>query len=304
MTQTGYLAAQGFEAELEQELKSNIRHQIGRLFVTDGQAQPAAWAANIWHNLVEIPIRSIGDGAAQLRALQRNWVVYGDQYFRRAQLIQDRLPHVSAKPLIFPQPLPIAPLGSWTLATPDLILAAPHCESARPHGEYHFVEDKMGPPNRAYLKLWEALTRIGRHPKPGELCLDLGASPGGWTWVLAQLGVNVISIDKAPLDPQIMCQPNVTWRQDSAFALKPSTFGPVDWLFCDVICYPQRLYGLVQRWLMEGKVRNFICTIKFQGETDFQTLEKFSAIEHSHLVHLFHNKHELTWILLRDNSAD
>jgi len=30
-------------------------------------------------------------------------------------------------------------------------------------------------------KLWEALTRIGRWPGPGEVALDLGAAPGGWT---------------------------------------------------------------------------------------------------------------------------
>ena len=50
------------------------------------------------------------------------------------------------------------------------------------------VEDKEGPPNRAYLKLWEALVRLRRWPGPGERCLDLGASPGGWTYVLAKLG--------------------------------------------------------------------------------------------------------------------
>ena len=62
------------------------------------------------------------------------------------------------------------------------------------------------PPNRAYLKLWEALTLAanmpdGRMPRPGELCLDLGSSPGGWSWVLQKLGARVISVDKAPLDP-------------------------------------------------------------------------------------------------------
>ena len=35
------------------------------------------------------------------------------------------------------------------------------------NGEVAFVEDRAGPPNRAYLKLWEALVRLGRWPGPG-----------------------------------------------------------------------------------------------------------------------------------------
>ena len=37
-------------------------------------------------------------------------------------------------------------------------------------------------------------------------------------------------------------------------------------------------------------------TLKFQGETDFETAARFAAIPGSRLVHLHHNKHELTWI--------
>ncbi len=74
------------------------------------------------------------------------------------------------------------------------------------------IEDHIGPPSRAYLKLWEALVRFGRWPAPGDRCLDLGASPGGWTWVLAKLGANVTAVDKAPLAPAVAAMPGVTQR--------------------------------------------------------------------------------------------
>jgi len=68
------------------------------------------------------------------------------------------------------------------------------------------------------------------------------------------------------------------------------------WLFSDVVCYPARLLSLVERWLAAGTCRNFVCTVKFQGETDHATSRRFAAIPGSQLRHLFHNKHELTWI--------
>jgi 23S rRNA (cytidine2498-2'-O)-methyltransferase len=264
--------------------------------IASGPPRPAAWAANVWLDPQEIAIASISDAASKLRAIQRNWAVYAPRLYRRAMLIQEQLPQVSAKPLVFGSPPPAAPLGSWALVDAETMLAAPHCTSPFPNGEIHFVEDRTGPPSRAYLKLWEALTLIGRRPGPGEICLDLGSSPGGWSWVLQQVGAQVISVDKAPLAPEIARLPGIEQRHESAFALDPRIVGPVDWLFSDVVCYPARLLALVERWLAAGTCRNYVCTIKFQGPTDHETARRFAAIPGSQLRHLFHNKHELTWI--------
>ena len=294
---TGYLAPDGFLAELEHELGDGAPETHGRLVLARGSPRSVAWAANVWRDPVRLPIRSIADAARQLRAIQRNWALYSFAHHRRAALIAEQLPKVSAKPLTFGEAAPTAPLGSWTLLDPETVLAAPSCSSPFANGEARFVEDKA-PPSRAYLKLWEAFTLLGVRPKPGETCLDLGASPGGWSWVLARLGARVIAIDKAPLDPRVLAFPNVEQRQESAFALDPAAIGAVDWLFCDVVCYPKRLLALVEKFLAAGTVRNFLCTIKFQGETDFATQARFAAIPGSRLIHLHANKHELTWLRL------
>jgi 23S rRNA (cytidine2498-2'-O)-methyltransferase len=178
----------------------------------------------------------------------------------------------------------------------ETMLVAPHCSSPFPNGEIHFVEDRSGPPSRAYLKLWEALTVIGCRPEPEERCLDLGSSPGGWSWAVQRMGADVVSVDKAPLAPEIARLPGIEHRLESAFALDPRTFGPVDWLFSDVVCYPARLLALIERWLAAATCRHFVCTLKFQGATDHDTARRFAAIPGSQLRHLFHNKHELTWI--------
>jgi len=292
---TAYLAAEGFADQLADELGS-VDGRYGRLLIASGPPRLSAWAANVWLDPCEIAIASISDAAAKLRAIQRNWAVYAPRLHRRATLIQEQLPTVSARPLVFGAPAPAAPLGSWTLLDAGAILAAARCTSPFPNGEVRFVEDRTGPPSRAYLKLWEALTLIGCRPMPGERCLDLGSSPGGWSWALQQMGAHVVSVDKAPLAPEIACLPGIEHLRESAFALDPHAVGPVDWLFSDIVCYPARLLALVERWLTAGTCRRFVCTIKFQGETDHETARRFAAISGSQLRHLFHNKHELTWI--------
>jgi 23S rRNA (cytidine2498-2'-O)-methyltransferase len=294
MLRSAYLAADGFVDELAAELGA-VERVHDRLLTAAGPPRPAAWAANVWLDPQQIAIVSISDAAAKLRAIQRNWALYAPVLHRRAVLIQQQLPKVSARPLVFGAPAPSAPLGSWTLLDAGTVLASAHCTSPFANGEVRFVEDHAGPPSRAYLKLWEALTLIGNRPGPGERCLDLGSSPGGWSWALQRLGAQVISVDKAPLAREIARLPGIEHRLDSAFALDPLAIGPIDWLFSDVVCYPARLLALVERWLAAGTCRRFVCTIKFQGETDHAIARRFAAIPGSQLGHLFHNRHELTW---------
>ncbi len=290
-----YLAPEGREDDLAAEL-GPILARHGRLLVARGPAVEPAWAANVWRSARLVSAPSISEAAAALRQLQRNWVPYSAHLHRRTELIRAKLPHVSARPLRFPEPAPAAPLGSFTLLDGMTLLAAPDCSSSFPNGEVAFVEDHENPPSRAYLKLWEALTRIKTMPGPGDRCFDLGASPGGWTWVLQTLGCHVTAVDKAALDPRVAALPNVDILSESAFSLTAEALSHADWVFSDVICYPARLLKLVERLLAGGVSARLVFTIKFQGETDHETAREFAAIPGSRLFHLHHNKHELTWV--------
>ena len=322
-----YISPKGFEADLKAELSHlgiKLLKQHERLFLCakneeTSEKQPV-WAQNTWLNPMFIAAPSINQGALALKALQRNWALHPTAFFRRASLIQAKLPPVSCKPLVFGAATPTAPLGAWTLWDENQILASTACSSPFADGEVHFQENKIDPPGRAYLKLWEALTLLNKKPQPGELCIDLGSSPGGWTWVLATLGAKVVSLDKSPLAANVAAMPNVQFRHGSAFdqdnvglekfmleqdAKKTPNQHPenkIAWLCSDVICYPDRLLKLVQRWLDANCCRNFICTIKLQGElqasNDFEIIDQFRAIPGSRLMHLSHNKHEITWALL------
>lgn len=296
MIGSAYLAAEGFEDSLAEELARRgvaIAGWHGRLALSPDAPVHAAWALDIWTDPREIEAPTVKTAADALRALQRNWGAYAAGLHRRMALTRERLPPVKARPLAFPSPPPASHLGAWTLLAPDRLLASPTKSSPFVNGECLFIEDHIGPPSRAYLKLWEALTRFGRYPKPGETCFDLGASPGGWTYVLASLGASVTAVDKAPLDPGVAAMPGVSERLDSAFAMPPE---PVDWLCSDIIAYPDRLLALVRKWIDAGAARHIVCTIKFQGPTDHAAAEAFAAIPGGQVVHLFHNKHELTFL--------
>lgn len=295
MKKVAYLAPEGFVQELLNEIEY-VEAVYDRLVLAQEQDKTPVWAQNIWFDPVFLPATSISVAVQQLKSLQLRWVNYAFQLHRRSELIQQQLPSIKLKPIEFLGELPTKVLGSWCLIDKNQILASAKSASPFANGEIHFHENKQDPPSRAYLKLWELFTVHGFKPNPNEICLDLGSSPGGWTWVLQKLGCQVISVDKAPLVPKVASLPRIRFLERSAFSLTPSEIGPIDWFFSDVVCYPQRLLRLVQTWLDSGLCKNFVCTIKLQGQTDMQIVQQFLQIPDSRLLHLYNNKHELTWI--------
>ncbi|MDR3170239.1 MAG: hypothetical protein LBU17_01280 [Treponema sp.] len=287
-----YEAITGFEAHLQGELRAST--SWGTLY--HAEPQDVFWYQNIWLKPFQVEFTSISEAVSVLRGIQRNWWPVLFTQFRRGALIRSQLPPLALKPRRFPWLLPDASMGGWTLLDAHTMVASASCSSPFPGGLIEFEEDKWGPPSRAYLKLWEALVHCRNWPGPGERCLDAGASPGGWTWALARLGADIMAVDRAPLDERVQAMPGVRFVSHDAFTLKPEDLGPLDWLFCDVICYPPRLYDWIEKWLASGLCTNFICTIKMQGMPDHETTRRFAAIPGSTVVHLHHNKHELTWM--------
>lgn len=293
-----YFSYRGFEEKLASDLK-RILFKNNDLIVCEGPIQSTYWAKNIWKNARFLKIESIGKAAKHLKNIGRNWFPYLMEQSRRTLLISESLAPIRKKRLVFPCKLPTSLLGGFTLIDKHTMIYSYDCTATIPDGDFEFEENKTEPPSRAYLKLWEAFTRLGFSPSAEDSCLELGASPGGWTWVLAKLGCRVTAVDRAPLEKKLETHPLVTTLKQDAFKVYPEENCRFDWLFSDLICYPEKLYSFVQIWIEKYPDMNFVCTIKLQGEEHDQWIEKFAQIPFSQVIHLYHNKHELTWVRSR-----
>jgi 23S rRNA (cytidine2498-2'-O)-methyltransferase len=189
----------------------------------------------------------------------------------------------------------------WFLTTQENIIYCPQTNLPFPKGMVKFQESKI-PPSRAYLKLWEVFTLHCQPPDRKSRVLDFGASPGGWTWVLNDLGCDILALDRSELHPNLMRLPNVEFRKCDAFSVKPSDIGPIDMFCSDIAAYPDKLFEYVNLWIQSGLCKRFICTIKLQGtesqwaKTGKYPWEPFTSIKGSRIVHLWNNKNELTWM--------
>lgn len=288
-----YVAFPEFKEELQKEISGITEVRDNLLFSTELN-EAVCFAQDIWLNPKLVSFQTINEAAKILLAANKHWFLYPFSHVRRSRLIGGKLRNPFKKPLVFPLTQEIPKTGVFCLLDENTLLYSSERSKKIPIGLVDFVEDRKYPPNRAYLKLWEAFTLCGDFPKPGEIAMDLGASPGGWTSVLHRLGAKVFAVDKADLDISLQKVSNIEFIPESAFALNPADFPQIDWLCSDIACYPDRLYTLVEKWLKSGKVRNMICTIKLQGETDFEILRKFQALPNARVLHLYHNKHEAT----------
>ncbi len=265
---------------------------FGELYLFSGKFQPLAWAKVNWNRVEKVSFESISDAAKKLKKSGNRWLFFSNGFHRRGSLIEKNF-RMKKKELSFPvEKNPFFDTSAFSLISDSEMIVAKERDRYHPSGALEFLENREAP-SRAYLKLWEALTEFGEWPKPGDRCLELGASPGGWTWVLRNLGANVESYDRSPLDSRFESDPLVKFYGKDAFQALPERVGKVDWLFSDLICYPEKLAEFLQSW-QKTDIPKMICTLKFQGEFHPKVLEPF--LKTGRVIHLNYNKHELTWL--------
>ncbi len=159
------------------------------------------------------------------------------------------------------------------------------------------VHDDMRPPSRAYRKLLEAELHLGERIGAADRCVDLGGSPGGWTFIAADRGAHVVSVDRSPLRDDLMEHPRVVFERGDAFRFVPER--PVDWLLCDVAAVPERSLAMLDTWLGARLCRVFCVTLKLKGDDPFAAVRDTRALLMKHRARgwvrqLAANKNEVT----------
>jgi 23S rRNA (cytidine2498-2'-O)-methyltransferase len=194
--------------------------------------------------------RLVRDGALELLQKRRRHLV---RYLRQHE-------GVFAEDEALVQLLLMSPeTGFLSVAKAPLPFRERHVVSCFPGGEVPVAVDKQAP-SRAFSKLVEAELRLGRRIAARETCVDLGASPGSWTYVAVRRGARVTAVDRADLRDDLMRHENVRFERGDAFSFEPAS--PVDWLLCDVIASAERSAERLLEWLRRKWCRHFVVTLK------------------------------------------
>jgi 23S rRNA (cytidine2498-2'-O)-methyltransferase len=169
-----------------------------------------------------------------------------------------------------------------------------------------------GSPSRSTLKLAEAFMQFvpGREFEPGLTAVDLGASPGGWSWQLVKRGFHVVAVDNGPMDAALLDTGQVKHRRTDGFHYTPPD--PVDWMVCDMVESPSRIAALVARWIGEGWCRECIFNLKLPMKKRWEEVERCRGLIDEALggggyflrfKQLYHDREEVTGYLARRSGA-
>ncbi|WP_374558499.1 23S rRNA (cytidine(2498)-2'-O)-methyltransferase RlmM [Thermomonas sp.] len=132
-------------------------------------------------------------------------------------------------------------------------------------------------PSRSALKLEEALLVLltdeerARLLKEGMVAADLGAAPGGWTWVLTRHRLRVTAIDNGPLRQHVLDTGMVQHLRADGFSWQPPH--PLDWMVCDMVEQPRRVAERMATWFREGWCRHAIFNLKLPMKKRWQETE-------------------------------
>jgi 23S rRNA (cytidine2498-2'-O)-methyltransferase len=164
--------------------------------------------------------------------------------------------------------------------------------------------------SRAEFKLEELLKLFQLPSGRGRRALDLGASPGGWTRVLLANGYEVWAVDPAPLDPRVMADHRVVFKQTTAGRFLRGPAPRFHLLVNDMRMTPE----LSSRVMVDAAAHltaggYAVMTLKISPKDPLRSVRRATGIlgrayEIVFLRQLFHNRHEITLVGRRRRSGD
>lgn len=212
------------------------------------------------------------------------------------------------------------PASEWRLHVFFLSSAAMYLGISNIHNS---AADNMGikrlhmprnAPSRSTLKLEEAFKTLlsekeqQKYLRTGMTSVDLGASPGGWSWQMVQRNIRVIAIDNGSMDQTLLDSGLVEHHHADGFVYTP--LKPVDWLLCDMVERPLHIARLMARWLVDGHCKHAVFNLKLPMKQRYQMVEDCRSLLETAMqqagIHyeirmkqLYHDREEITCIVLR-----
>lgn len=284
-------------AEWEAELKGAgpVREIYPHIFLCTPR-RPVYWCLDFWPDVERLHFDSISDATRKLKRIRRRWAYCGGALFRKGKLIADGLRIKPHKAMAFPGAADPESYAAFTLENESTLLYSLNPLKGKfAGGKVTFAEDRTGPPSRAYLKLWEIFTLTGFYPGPDDTVLDLGAYPGGWSYVADSLGARVTMIDRTRPDDLLKQKPQLNFIRGDGLNVPAAELEKATVLLSDMACEPVKLLASCREWLRLKTWRAMVCTLKFHGRSDAGVIREFAAIPGAKIYHLWHNGHELTW---------
>ncbi len=183
--------------------------------------------------------------------------------------------------------------------------AAATAPSLHPGGVLRMRRPRAAP-SRSAQKLVEALAWLGHGPESSELCVDLGAAPGGWSLVLADRKCQVLAVDPGALAPVVARR--VHHLRTNAFNFVPDE--SADWVFCDMAYRPLEVAALLARWGRHRWARFLVANIKLPMKKRVEMLGRVREILLTggwtglRIRQLYHDREEVTLFAWRGFGID
>jgi 23S rRNA (cytidine2498-2'-O)-methyltransferase len=169
-------------------------------------------------------------------------------------------------------------------------------------------------PSRSTLKLEEAFLRMLTYGEkkhvfpPGTWAVDLGASPGGWTYQFLKRSLSVQCVDNGAMQDGLGDNGKLEHLRVDGFSFVPHK--PVLWFACDMVESPSKIVDLVGKWIQHDLAQYFVFNLKLPMKKRFLEVsqqltllrEKCEKYGYSNATirakQLYHDREEITVIVL------
>lgn len=165
-------------------------------------------------------------------------------------------------------------------------------------------------PSRSTLKLEEAFHQFipyeewDERLRGGLNAVDLGASPGGWSYQLVKRSMFVYAIDNGAMDEKLLETGQVKHFKEDGFKFTPKKHN-IYWLVCDMVEKPAKVAELMAQWLINGWCREAIFNLKLPMKKRYEVVKQNLAWLNDELIkhqvnaqiqakQLYHDREEIT----------